>query len=102
MYLAAFVLVIGGTRATALLHLSLLHSCLRAPMAFFDTTPVGRIINRFSKDLDTVDTSLPRNFELCFMCGFKLVGTMFVITYSTPIFLVVMIPLGIFYYFVQV
>jgi ABC-type multidrug transport system fused ATPase/permease subunit len=39
-------------RGAASLHNSALYSVMRSPMAFFDTTPVGRIINRFSKDLD--------------------------------------------------
>jgi len=100
--MAAFVVVIGGTRATSLLHMELLKRCLRAPIAFFDVTPVGRIVNRFSKDLDTVDTLIPRNFEMWYMCMFKVLGTIFVISYSTPFFLMVLLPLGIFYYFVQV
>lgn len=38
---------------------NLLSNVLRWPMELFDTTPVGRILNRFSKDVDTVDNVLP-------------------------------------------
>lgn len=50
---------IGGLRAAQLLHAFLLHRVTAAPLKFFDTTPVGRIISRFSKDIDTLDHLLP-------------------------------------------
>lgn len=39
---------------------SLLTNVLRWPMELFDTTPLGRVLNRFSKDVDTVDNTLPQ------------------------------------------
>lgn len=39
----------------------MLHSVLRAPVRFFDTSPTGRILNRFSSDVDCMDERLPRD-----------------------------------------
>lgn len=42
------------------MHEILLHFVLRWPMELFDITPLGRILNRFSKDVDVVDNILPQ------------------------------------------
>ena len=49
---------IGGTRASRIMLRNAMYRVLRAPMSFFDTTPLGRIINRFSKDVDIMDNTL--------------------------------------------
>ncbi|KAI7895791.1 P-loop containing nucleoside triphosphate hydrolase protein [Mucor mucedo] len=48
----------GGLRASKKLYEQLLDRVFHAPLRFFDTTPVGRIINRFSKDIETIDSSV--------------------------------------------
>ena len=46
-------------RAAVGLHNALLERVLRLPVAFFDSNPSGRILNRFSRDTDIMDSALP-------------------------------------------
>lgn len=50
---------LGCCLAAIRLHQHLLSGVLRAPMTFFDTTPSGRILARFAKDVETMDSTLP-------------------------------------------
>ena len=102
MYVGALLLAIGALRASTYLHEAILSNCMRSPMSFYDTTPVGRIVNRFSKDIDVVDTIIPRNMDAWIKCTIHVLATVFVISFSTPLFLAVILPLGIIYYVVQV
>ena len=61
--LGSFLLAWGSVEAARLMHQDLLSNVLRLPQAFFDTVPGGRILNRFSKDVDTVDVLLPGSFS---------------------------------------
>ena len=71
-------------------------------MSFFDTTPLGRIVNRFSKDIDIVDTNIPQ-FSQNFLVTFApLMSTVIVISYSTPIFISVAVPLILIFVVIQV
>lgn len=60
---ASTFLAYGTMRAARILHHNLLSVIIGAPQAFFDTTPTGRIIARFSSDLNTVDYSLPMHLR---------------------------------------
>lgn len=60
----------GMLVAAKYLHWFMLTHTLRAPLKFFDTTPIGRIVNRFGKDVDTLDNALPqtvRSWLTCFL-----------------------------------
>ncbi|CAG8525592.1 15387_t:CDS:10 [Gigaspora rosea] len=54
----------GSLRVSTKLYQKLLHQVIRAPLRFFDTTPVGRILNRFSKDFETIDSTIAGKFIL--------------------------------------
>ncbi len=60
--LSSVITAVGGLNASNILHDNMLGGVLRAPMSFFDTTPKGRIVNRFAKDVDYVDRSIPMTF----------------------------------------
>ena len=55
--------IVARIAASRNLHNSLLIRVIHAPMKFFDTTPIGRIINRFSKDMNNIDTDIPNGFS---------------------------------------
>lgn len=54
-FIRAFLLAAFGVQASETLHKNLLSSVLHAPQSFFDTTPLGRILSRFSKDIYSID-----------------------------------------------
>ncbi|XP_069315906.1 ATP-binding cassette sub-family C member 2 isoform X2 [Eulemur rufifrons] len=101
VFLATLWSVHSCTRASNILHKQLLNNILRAPMRFFDTTPTGRIVNRFAGDISTVDDSLPMSFRSWMLNFLGIIGTLVMICLATPIFAVVIIPLGIIYVGVQ-
>ena len=71
-------------------------------MSFFDTTPIGRIMNRFSSDIDILDDRLPRTFRLINVMVFNLLGIIAVISINTPVFLVAIVPIGVLYVLILV
>ncbi|KAL3689041.1 hypothetical protein R1sor_015350 [Riccia sorocarpa] len=82
-------------------HEGVLQSILRAPMSFFDTTPVGRILNRFSADQQAVDETLPFTWVSFLNILFQAFSTIIVISLNTPIFLLIFLPTSILYAFIQ-
>ncbi|MEQ2210893.1 hypothetical protein XENOCAPTIV_021438 [Xenoophorus captivus] len=83
----------GTLRASSKLHDQLFHKILRCPMKFFDMTPTGQILNRFSKDLDEVDTRLPFQAEMFIQNVILVFFCLGVISCVFPWFLVAVGPL---------
>uniref|UniRef100_H2NQ85 Multidrug resistance-associated protein 1 n=2 Tax=Pongo abelii TaxID=9601 RepID=H2NQ85_PONAB len=92
---------IGGILASHYLHVDLLHSILRSPMSFFERTPSGNLVNRFSKELDTVDSMIPEVIKMFMGSLFNVIGACIVILLATPIAAIIIPPLGLIYFFVQ-
>uniref|UniRef100_A0A8C2CX28 ABC-type glutathione-S-conjugate transporter n=1 Tax=Cyprinus carpio TaxID=7962 RepID=A0A8C2CX28_CYPCA len=98
---SSFTLALGKIQAARKLHQTLLDNKFHTPQSFFDTTPIGRIINRFSKDIYVIDEVLPSTILMFLGTFFASVSTMIVIICSTPIFALVIGPLALIYVFVQ-
>nr|CAB3219634.1 multidrug resistance-associated protein 5 [Phallusia mammillata] len=73
------------------LHNNMFTRILNAPMEFFDTTPSGRIINRFQKDMDEADAPLPIIWEMFFFNFMTLIFATGLIAYVFPKFLIVVV-----------
>ncbi|KAK3825331.1 MAG: ATP-binding cassette transporter 1 [Benniella sp.] len=95
------LMVYCGLHSTRVLHEKMLKSVLRSPMVFFDTTPMGRILNRFSKDQSTIDDALPRSFAGLVQHSVNVLFIITLISFSTPMIILVIIPLAIIYVFMQ-
>ncbi|KAM5199043.1 multidrug resistance-associated protein 1 isoform 3-T3 [Hipposideros larvatus] len=97
----SMALSIGGIFASRRLHLDLLHNVLRSPMSFFERTPSGNLVNRFSKEMDTVDSMIPQVIKMFMGSLFNVIGACIIILLATPIAAVIIPPLGLIYFFVQ-
>ncbi|XP_052851266.1 multidrug resistance-associated protein 1 isoform X5 [Drosophila gunungcola] len=100
-FICSLTLALGCIYCSKELHEKLLTFVFRWPMELFDTTPLGRIVNRFSKDVDTIDNVLPMLWRMVISQAFAVLATIVVISLSTPIFLAVIVPIAFLYYFAQ-
>lgn len=87
----------GSLNSSKVFHSRMLVSILHAPMSFFDTTPIGRVLNRFSKDQYTIDVDLSGTLEYWIATLFYLFQVVVVMGFIIPLLLVFMLPLSYIY-----
>ena len=88
MYSISQVLWIGGgIRAAKALHERLVTAILNTTLRFLDKTPVGRIIHRFTKDIGSVDASLPRKAQSTIDLTMSVAQRLIIITLFAPAFI---------------
>ncbi|KAF4993418.1 hypothetical protein FGRMN_6505 [Fusarium graminum] len=79
------------------LHHASMTKVLHAPVAFFDTTPQGRITHRFSKDVDAVDNVVGETLRLFISTFVQVLGTIIVVSIIVPAFLAIAAALVLIY-----
>ena len=96
------IFIPGRIRAAQLMHDDLANVILDAPVSFHDVTPVGRVLNRFNRDMATVDFEMPHSMSQLFQQFFMLIVEIVCIIVSTRgLMAIVIVIAAIFYYFVQ-
>uniref|UniRef100_A0A9L0S902 ATP binding cassette subfamily C member 9 n=1 Tax=Equus caballus TaxID=9796 RepID=A0A9L0S902_HORSE len=90
-----------GLTAAKNLHHNLLNKIILGPIRFFDTTPLGLILNRFSADTNIIDQHIPPTLESLTRSTLLCLSAIGMISYATPVFLVALVPLGVAFYFIQ-
>ncbi|CAI5486529.1 unnamed protein product [Closterium sp. Naga37s-1] len=95
-----YFLVFSSQRAARRLHDAMLAAILRAPMSFFHTNPVGRLINRFTKDTADIDKNLAQYTSLCLGGIFQLLSTFALIGVLNTVALWAIVPLLLLFYVV--
>ncbi|KAJ1723066.1 hypothetical protein LPJ61_005865, partial [Coemansia biformis] len=83
--------------ASTEIHQDMLLGVMRSPLSFFDTTPVGRILNRFSSDISKCDTSLPSNLSSLVGTASAVTTSIIIIGFSTPMIIIMFLPLALIY-----
>ena len=75
------------------MHQSLIARTLHAPLSFFETNPSGRIINRFTSDLDVIDRKIPMEMADVIWCCANIISVCITISVIVPFILIPLIPI---------
>ena len=100
-FLKELTLFLACAAASRTIHKDLLEKVMHKAMGFFDSNPTGRILNRFSSDIDTVDSTIPFQMDDLMNCLLEVSAILVIIVYTTPYFLLILLPLALFYLLLQ-
>ncbi|KLO19493.1 multidrug resistance-associated ABC transporter [Schizopora paradoxa] len=93
-FIFSLVALYGGLR----IFKAALSGVLRSPMSFFDTTPMGRIVSRLSKDQDVLDDQLSTVLYQLLSTFSNVLGTVGLVFYTFPLLGIIFAPLSVLYY----
>jgi ATP-binding cassette subfamily C (CFTR/MRP) protein 1 len=93
MFSFSFALAIAGTTSSKVMMGRAMKRVLRAPMSFFDTTPLGRITNRFSRDVETMDNQLADAMRMYFFTMGMIISVFILIIVYFHYFAIALVPL---------
>lgn len=90
--LRVLLLVVAQLKVSRVLHNKLIKIVFQAPInLFFDVTPIGKILNRFSRDLAIIDENLFFDFGTVLECFYNALATLIVASYAVPWMLILIV-----------
>ena len=93
-----YVSCLLGASASEVMHGKLTRNVLNAPLGFYESTPVGRLTQRFTRDLDQVDQQLPGSFSQLVSSTLSIISALAAIVFVTPSFAFIIIPVMLMYF----
>lgn len=90
----------GSLTASRKIHTDLMNSVSKAKFKFFDVTPLGQLMNRFSKDLEAVDQEIAPIAISVLSCALGIIITIIVISVITPLFLIAGVFITLAFWFI--
>ena len=94
-FIRAYGFLLVSLRCSERLHDKMVVAVLQAPVLFFDSHPVGRVMNRFSKDVGCMDELLPKTFLMAIQLVLLVFSTVLVPTVTNPWLLFVVAPMTV-------
>ncbi|XP_054066673.1 multidrug resistance-associated protein 1 isoform X2 [Rissa tridactyla] len=100
-FVSIAAVLLGGVLASHKLFLQLLRNVARSPMVFFEQTPIGNLLNRFSREMDAIDSVIPDKVKSLLGFLFNLMEIYLVIIVATPKAAMAIVPLTVLYAAIQ-
>uniref|UniRef100_A0A8C0E917 ABC-type glutathione-S-conjugate transporter n=1 Tax=Bubo bubo TaxID=30461 RepID=A0A8C0E917_BUBBB len=97
LFASTAAVLLGGVLASHKLFLQLLRNVARSPMVFFEQTPIGNLLNRFSREMDAIDSVIPDKLKSLLGFLFNLLEIYLVIIVATPRAAMAIVPLTVLY-----
>lgn len=92
---------LGGSRARRIIHDALVDSILKKSLHFFQTIPIGRVLNRFSNDMTVIDKKITATSQRLLQFILLCLCAILINAVITPWFILLTIPICLIYYIIQ-
>ncbi|EGW33918.1 uncharacterized protein SPAPADRAFT_148152 [Spathaspora passalidarum NRRL Y-27907] len=91
-----------GMNASRKIHDGMAERVVYSPMVFFERTPIGRIMNRFTNDINKIDDGIPQVFQGFIAQSVRTIFTLGVVSYVIPLYIIIISVLSIIYIYYEI